>query len=719
MGRLLGGRRVALEPGNGGRQLAAARVGAGGSTARRVAAAAQHDPARVGKVALGSDRRPSGRQAAPAVEQRTQVAGNGGAHECDGGGLHPDPLGQRALAVAPLRARRPVRLGRPVAGRQQAGGAARIADLGRRIVVGPQERALQLAADDGLDRGPRALGCLDLVEQRRPARRRQPTAEPGCRVVRLGEGGQLGASCLESLADLDGVLARRVGRRLCRVALVATRVQRGERRRGVARRLGQVAGGRLRGDAQLGERGSCVGSLARSPARAESAGARLLVRTGPRRDAVALSGTQLGHGLLRGEQGVVGGRELGDGRLPGALGVGCRGQRRVDGLAGGAVGEGREQRRDLLELLLFARQLLGELGLASRDPLEPTLAPDELLARRLSRGRGEARRLLRLPVARLRRRDRRAAGVLGRAVLVQGGIGRGRATASVAERRSRGLLPAPVRRHDQRARPGTEGVVLLLMLGLHRQASDLRLELAHQVADARQVVARSDEAHRRLVAPHLEPLDAGRLLEELAPLLGAKGEGGIDRPLPHHDQLVRAQPTLAEQLDHVTQARPGAVDEVLALARAIGPTPDRHLGEVDRQPAIGVVERQHGLRHALRPALLGPAEDDVVGATRAQGSVRLLAEHPAHRIGHVALARAVRADHGVHAGLEDEPRLVGERLEAVEPQLLQAAHDAVGCVVGSGFGREGCQRFAWPPAPRPVGGSIQHRIRASGRRSSP
>ena len=62
-----------------------------------------------------------------------------------------------------------------------------------------------------------------------------------------------------------------------------------------------------------------------------------------------------------------------------------------------------------------------------------------------------------------------------------------------------------------------------------------------QVADAGQVVARPSQAAERLVLAHLQVLDAGRLLEQLPPLLGAQREGGVDGALPHHHQLVGAR----------------------------------------------------------------------------------------------------------------------------------------------------------------------------------
>ncbi len=201
----------------------------------------------------------------------------------------------------------------------------------------------------------------------------------------------------------------------------------------------------------------------------------------------------------------------------------------------------------------------------------------------------------------------------------------------------------------QVACPQTERLVLLLVLGLHRQPSHLGLQLGDQVGDPGQVVARSAQPAERLVLAHLEVLYTRGLFKQLAALLGPQRKGRVDGALAHDDQLVGAQTALPEQLDDIAEPSARPVDQVLGLPRPVGAPADRHLAVVNLQPPIGVVERQHHLGHALRAAVLRAREDDVVGAPRAKGAIRLLAEDPAHGIGHVALAAAVRPDDGVDA----------------------------------------------------------------------
>ncbi len=156
------------------------------------------------------------------------------------------------------------------------------------------------------------------------------------------------------------------------------------------------------------------------------------------------------------------------------------------------------------------------------------------------------------------------------------------------------------------------------MLRLLRQAPHLRLELGHEIGHAAHVVGCLRQACQRLVLSDLQVLDPCRLFEELAALLWAQREGGVDGPLSNHRQRARPQPPLAEQLGDVAQPHPRPVEQVLAVPRAVGPPRDGDLGEVDREPSVMVVQGEDRLRHPLRLAALTASEDDVIGAPRAE-----------------------------------------------------------------------------------------------------
>ena len=55
-----------------------------------------------------------------------------------------------------------------------------------------------------------------------------------------------------------------------------------------------------------------------------------------------------------------------------------------------------------------------------------------------------------------------------------------------------------------------------------------------------------------------------------------------------------------------------------------------------------------------------------IGGTRA-----LLAQYPAHGVGHIRLATAIRADDGRHAAFEYELGMIGECLESMDFELRQ------------------------------------------------
>ena len=287
---------------------------------------------------------------------------------------------------------------------------------------------------------------------------------------------------------------------------------------------------------------------------------------------------------------------------------------------------------------------------------------------------------------------------------LEGGLGCRCGAARVAQLRAKQPLTPPMRLGDEGARPAPERAVLLLMLCLEGQPPHLWLQLGDEVGDADEIVPRLREPAERLVLPNLERLHPGRLLEELATLLGPQRQSGVDGPLPDDDEGVGTELALAEQVDDVAQPGACAVDEVFALPGPIGSAPDGDLGEVERELPIGVVEGQDRFRHALRASRLGAREDDILGAPRAQVAVRLFAEHPAHRVGHVALARAVRADHRVDPGLEHEAGRVGEGLEAVKAQLLEAAHDSTTTLVSSRMASAAsaaCSSARWRLEPSP------------------
>ena len=203
------------------------------------------------------------------------------------------------------------------------------------------------------------------------------------------------------------------------------------------------------------------------------------------------------------------------------------------------------------------------------------------------------------------------------------------------------------------------------------QAPDLALYFGDQILDPLQVAGRFLQAALGRLAPIAVEPDPGRLLEQRPPFFGPVGEQPLDHLRFDDHAGVAAESGAAQQVLDVAEPDDCAVEQVVRLAAAREAAGDLNLAIGDRQVAVGVVEEERDLGHVHRPACGGALEDHVLHLAAAEEASRLLAEHPAHGVGDVRLAAAVRADDGGDAVLEGERDRVGEGLEAGEFQLRQ------------------------------------------------
>ena len=285
----------------------------------------------------------------------------------------------------------------------------------------------------------------------------------------------------------------------------------------------------------------------------------------------------------------------------------------------------------------------------------------------------------------------------------------------------------------------------LVAAGLRRLAAqglDLLFRLHDDVVDPQQVRLRRLELHLGLPPLALVPQDPRGLLEHGAPVLGPGRQDLVNLSLLDGGVQPRSDVGLLQQVLDVLQPAALAVEDVLAVARAVDAAGDHHffrdiLDAGDRQPGrrdlpfgrdrdrhlmivpcrpgrrqrrgrfevafapvAGVVpvpavmsvagiaavasrnkifEVQGDFRHAERAAPLAAVEDHVLHPVAAQGAGLLLTEHPGNGVADVALATAVRADHGGDPVREVEPRAAIERLEAEDfhpVELENAGHQS-------------------------------------------
>ncbi len=196
-------------------------------------------------------------------------------------------------------------------------------------------------------------------------------------------------------------------------------------------------------------------------------------------------------------------------------------------------------------------------------------------------------------------------------------------------------------------------------------------DLREDVADPLQVPLRLLQAACRFLPTRPVDGDARRFFEEGPPFLGAEREGGVHQPLTDDGVGPLGEAAFGQQLRQVPQTDAAAVEEVFALAGAVGAAADGHLGEVDGEPAVAVIQRQQHLCHPRPRPSSAAGEDHIRRGLAPQHPQALLPKRPADGIGDVGLAGAVRPHDGGDAGGEDELGPTGEGFVPLEFKPLE------------------------------------------------
>ena len=217
-----------------------------------------------------------------------------------------------------------------------------------------------------------------------------------------------------------------------------------------------------------------------------------------------------------------------------------------------------------------------------------------------------------------------------------------------------------------------EGQVFPRLFALFLEGAHPVLQFGQDVLHAVQVLLSALDALLGVQLPGLVLDDARGLLEHLAAILAFGGQDLVDAALTDQGIAVLADAGVPEQVHDVPQTAGRAVDLVLAVAVAIHPAGDGNLGKVNGEGVVLVLKDQRHLAVGEAAAALGAIEDDVLHLRAAQALGTLLAQHPAHRVGDVALAAAVGTHHAGDAVLKGDLHVVREGLEAVEDEFLQS-----------------------------------------------
>ena len=203
------------------------------------------------------------------------------------------------------------------------------------------------------------------------------------------------------------------------------------------------------------------------------------------------------------------------------------------------------------------------------------------------------------------------------------------------------------------------------------QGPQLAVNLVGQVQDAHEVRVHVGQLlERALLAPAMLE-DPRGLFDEAATLFGRRGQNRVELPLADDDVHLTAHARVGEELLHVQQPRRSAVDGVFGAAPAEQGAADRHLGILDVEQPVGVVNRQVHLGAPQRRAPRCPRENHVRHLPATQRAGTLLAHDPGESVDDVGFTRPVGADDARDARFEGERGRTGEGLKAPQRQVFE------------------------------------------------
>ena len=203
------------------------------------------------------------------------------------------------------------------------------------------------------------------------------------------------------------------------------------------------------------------------------------------------------------------------------------------------------------------------------------------------------------------------------------------------------------------------------------QGPQLAVNLVGQVQDAHEVRVHVGQLLERALLTPAMLQNARRLFDEPAALLGRRGQDRVELPLADNDVHLTAHARVGEKLLHVQQPRRSAVNGIFGAAPAEQGAADRHLGILDIEQTVGVVNRQVHLGAPQRRAPRCPRENHVRHLPAAQRAGTLLAHDPGESVDDVGFTRPVGADDARDARLEGKRGRTGEGLKAPQRQVLE------------------------------------------------
>ena len=199
------------------------------------------------------------------------------------------------------------------------------------------------------------------------------------------------------------------------------------------------------------------------------------------------------------------------------------------------------------------------------------------------------------------------------------------------------------------------------------RAFQIRIQLAQDIFDPRQVFTRVRKTALGLASALLVFRNAGRLFEKNAQLLGPGFDDAADHALTDDRVGARSETGAEKNILNIASPYHLVVDQIRRRAVACEHAFDgdlRVLTPLSARAPGRIVEYQFHARASGRFAQTGAVENHVLHRLAAQFGRFGFAKHPARRVDDVRFAATVRADDTDQLAGNGEVRRVNEGLEA-------------------------------------------------------
>ena len=163
----------------------------------------------------------------------------------------------------------------------------------------------------------------------------------------------------------------------------------------------------------------------------------------------------------------------------------------------------------------------------------------------------------------------------------------------------------------------------------------------------------------------------GRFIKQFPLFLRLPAEDLVNLSLPDNGIPFLADTRIIKQFIYVLQTANASVDGIFAFTGAVYPSGHRYLIIVNGELMVPIVQRYGHIGIAERLSGLCPGKNNVLHGSTPELLNPLLAQHPADRIGHIALSASVGPYNTGYAVVELKCYFIGKGFESLHFYAFQ------------------------------------------------